>query len=57
MPDIIMGGVCSYEGKEKKQIHGELTTLTLEIYAIVNNRPLMDLSCHPDSPLMPTPSI
>ena len=37
--------------------HEELTTLMLEICAIVNNRPFMDVSCDPDSPVMLTPSM
>nr|XP_034322379.1 uncharacterized protein LOC117688425 [Crassostrea gigas] len=37
--------------------HEELTTFMSEICAIVNNRPLMDVSCDPDSPHLLTPSM
>ena len=38
--------------QRKNLTHEELTTLMLEICVIVNNRPLMDVSCDPDSPFM-----
>lgn len=37
--------------------HEELTTFMSEICAIVNNRPVMDVSCDPDSPHLLTPSM
>lgn len=38
-------------------IHEELSTFMSEICAIVNNRPVMDVSCDPDSPHLLTPSM
>ena len=41
----------------KDLTHEELTTLMCEISAIVNNRPLMDVSCDPDSPSLLNPTM
>ncbi|KAK3102130.1 hypothetical protein FSP39_009042 [Pinctada imbricata] len=43
--------------KVKTLTHDELVTLMSEICAIVNNRPLVDVSCDPESPAILTPSI
>ena len=50
--NLVNMGTGSYKDKGETFTHVEVTTLMLEICVIVNNRPLMDVSCNPDSPLM-----